>query len=255
MTNHFHLVIETPRANLSVGMHWLLARYTQQFNQRHRLCGHVFAGRFKALLVDGRSGSYFRQVCDYVHLNPVRAGMLQQREPFQSYRWSSYPEYLKCPSKRPHWLRTDRLFGEHGLAADRARDRREFGRRMAAMQKKVNQPQPELKSIRRGWKLGAEDFLDWILERVQVKAGDGYSRGQNDETEQGKAHRIIRAELKRLGWDKAELERCRKGDPRKVALAARLRAETAVTLKWIAHTLHMGSSPYVANRLYCKQKI
>jgi hypothetical protein len=137
MTNHFHFVVETPRANLSVGMQWLLGRYTQQFNHRHRLCGHLFAGRYKALLVDGRAGEYLRRVCDYVHLNPVRAGMLRDSELLQNYPWSSYPYYLKEPKKRPSWLRTDRLFGEHGLVSDRPRDRREFGRRMEAMRQEA----------------------------------------------------------------------------------------------------------------------
>ena len=81
MDNHFHLVVETPRSNLSAGMQWLLGSYTQRFNRRHRLWGHLFGGRYKALLVDGRpGGAYLRRVCDYVHLNPVRAGMLGNKE-------------------------------------------------------------------------------------------------------------------------------------------------------------------------------
>lgn len=254
MTNHFHLVVETPRANLSDGMQWLLGRYTQQFNRRHRLCGHLFAGRYKALLVDGRQGQYLRQVCDYVHLNPARAGMLRSKQALQSYPWSSFPHYLKETKKRPPWLRTDRLLGEHGLAKDRPRNRSEFGRRMEAMRKEANDPQPELNSIRRGWKLGAEDFLDWILERAEIQAQKEHPRLDRDQTEQGKALRIIHEEMKRLGWTNAELQRKRKGDPHKVALARRLRTETAVTLKWIAQTLHMGTHTYVANRLYHCQK-
>ena len=250
MSNHFHLVVETPRSNLSLGMHWLLARYTQQFNRRHQLCGHVFGGRYKALLVDGRGGPYFRQVCDYVHLNPVRAGMLRASEPLQSYAWSSYPEYLKSAERRPNWLPTDRLLGEHGLSASRARDRRELSHRMEAMQQNENAPGLELKSIRRGWKLGGEDFLDWILERVEVEIKEGHPRQECDETEQSKARRIIGTELKRVGWTKRDLRRTRKGDPKKVALARCLRAETGVSLKWIAQTLEMGTSTYVANRLY-----
>ncbi len=250
MTNHFHLVVETPRANLSAGMQWLLGRYTQQFNQRHRLSGHLFGGRYKALLVDGCEGSYLRRVCDYVHLNTVRAAILPNNEPLQNYPWSSYPHYLKSPKKRPGWLRTDRLFGEHGLGADRPRDRREFSRRMEAVREDASRPAQELNSIRRGWKLGQEDFLDWILEQVEVSAREEHPGPARDETEQGKALRIIRDEMKRLGWTKAELRRRRKGDPKKVALARRLRAETAVTLKWIAETLSMGTWTHVANRLH-----
>ena len=70
--NHFHLVVETPNANLVAGMSWLLSTYTIRLNRRQQLFGHVFSGRYKALLVDG-SGGYLKTVCDYVHLNPVRA--------------------------------------------------------------------------------------------------------------------------------------------------------------------------------------
>jgi len=75
MNNHFHLVMETPDANLVEGMRWLLSAYTIRLNHRHKLFGHVFSGRYKALLVEGGNG-YLKTVCDYVHLNPVRAGLL-----------------------------------------------------------------------------------------------------------------------------------------------------------------------------------
>ena len=249
MTNHFHLVVETPRPNLSVGMQWLLGRYTQEFNRRHHLCGHLFAGRYKALLVDGREGQYLRTVCDYVHLNPARAQLLQDGKPLESYPWSSYQYYLQAPRRRPSWMRTDRLFGEHGLS-DRPRDRREFGRRMEERRNDANEPWQDLKAIRSGWMIGAEDFLDWILERVEIKATEEHPRPPRAESEQGKALRIIGDEMEALGWTATDLSRRRKGDPKKIAIARRLRKETAVTAKWIAEALSMGSSAYVRNRLY-----
>ncbi len=66
MSNHFHLVVETPRANLIEGMRWLLGTYTMRFNRRHKLSGHLFAGRYKSLLIDGATPGYLRTVCDYV---------------------------------------------------------------------------------------------------------------------------------------------------------------------------------------------
>jgi len=73
MNNHFHLVIDTPQPNLSLGTKWLLGTYTQRFNRRHRHWGHLFGGRYKAQLIDGRSTGYLRAASDYVHLNPVPA--------------------------------------------------------------------------------------------------------------------------------------------------------------------------------------
>ena len=63
------------------------------FNRRHKLCGHLFSGRYKALIVEGSGNGYLKTVCDYVHLNPVRARLLAPEEPLQSYRWSSYRHY------------------------------------------------------------------------------------------------------------------------------------------------------------------
>lgn len=249
MSNHFHLVVETPRANLSGGMQWFLGSYTQQFNRRHGLSGHLFGGRYKALLVDGRQGAYLRAVCDYVHLNPVRAGMVGKAEAVSSFPWSSCPHYLRATQRRPAWLRTDRLLGEHGILRDEASGRREFNRRMEELRERANRPEA-LQPLRRGWKLGGEDFLDWILERMEVRTGEAHRRAERDETEEGKAKRILAEEMQRLGWTRADLKRRRKGDPRKVAVARRLRAETAVGLKWIAENLEMGTWTHVSNRLY-----
>lgn len=85
MTNHFHLVIQTPEANLSRGMHWLNSTYVGWFNRRHERCGHLFQGRFHAILVEKET--YLRELLRYVVLNPVRAKMVARPE---DYRWSSY---------------------------------------------------------------------------------------------------------------------------------------------------------------------
>ena len=101
MRNHFHLVVETPQANLVAGMRWFLSTYTARFNRRHKLFGHVFSGRYKSLIVDGSSTGYLRTVCDYVHLNPVRAKLLRTNQALRDYAWSSWPDYLKPPEQRP----------------------------------------------------------------------------------------------------------------------------------------------------------
>ena len=101
LPNHFHLVLETPRANLVAGMKWVLGTYTSRFNRRHKFFGHLFSGRYKSLLVDGSGDGYLKTVCDYVHLNPARAKMLAQGHPLRDYRWSSYPRYLQTAARRP----------------------------------------------------------------------------------------------------------------------------------------------------------
>jgi REP element-mobilizing transposase RayT len=91
MGNHYHLLVETPEGNLVAGMKWLQGTYTQRYNGRHKVFGHLFQGRYKALVVDGAVGNYFGVVSTYIHLNPARAGLIQAgEEPLAGYRWSSY---------------------------------------------------------------------------------------------------------------------------------------------------------------------
>jgi putative transposase len=247
MSNHFHLVVETPRANLVEGMKWLLGTYTMQFNRRHKLVGHLFAGRYKSLLIDGATPGYLRTVCDYVHLNPVRAKLLGMRERLQKYRWSSYPSYLQSRQKRELWLRCDRLLGEHGLIKESRRSRLEFARRME--QRRAEPNDPNAGRIRRGWSFGAEDFIARLLDRIPGSASEHHQGRERSETDEQKAEAIISARLTKLGWGKKELAARRKSDPQKVALARVVRAQTPMSLKWIAQRLKMGSWTHVSNLL------
>src|ERR1035438_2880533 len=100
--------LETPEGNLVAGMKWLLGTYTGRFNRRHKEFGHLFSGRYKALIVDGSGNGYLKTVCDYVHLNPARAKVLKAEEPLSAFVWSSYAQYLAVPARGPNWLRVDR---------------------------------------------------------------------------------------------------------------------------------------------------
>src|SRR3954464_14494744 len=112
MRNHFHLVVETPRPNLSLGMEGLLGTYTARFNRRRKFFGHLFQGRYKAIVVDGRDRMYLQVVSTYIHLNPARAGLIRIGEQsLNTYRWSSYPAYLKADGKATPWLQRDKVLG------------------------------------------------------------------------------------------------------------------------------------------------
>jgi REP element-mobilizing transposase RayT len=114
MTNHYHLVVETPEANLSKGMRELNGVYTQRTNRRHGLVGHLFQGRFKAVLVE--RDAYLLALARYVVLNPVRAGMVRAAE---DWAWSSYRAMIGQASA-PAWLERDWLLGQFGEERARA---------------------------------------------------------------------------------------------------------------------------------------
>ncbi|MDP3937406.1 MAG: transposase [Deltaproteobacteria bacterium] len=106
MPNHFHLLLETPLANLSKGMQQLNGLYTQWFNWRHQRVGHLFQGRFKGKLVD--RDAYLLELSRYIVLNPVRAGLAE----FPArWAWSSYRATVG-KARRPSWLTTDWVLGQ-----------------------------------------------------------------------------------------------------------------------------------------------
>ena len=105
MDNHYHILLETPRGNLSQIMRHINGAYTTRFNIKHKRKGHLFQGRYKAILVD--ADAYLTELSGYIHLNPVRAGMVDMPE---KYSWSSYRYYIG-KKKKPDWLFVDSILG------------------------------------------------------------------------------------------------------------------------------------------------
>ena len=245
MSNHFHLVIETPQANLVAGMKWFLGTYTSRFNRRHKLFGHLFSGRYKALIVDGSGNGYLRTVCDYVHLNPVRAKLLSPEQPLRDYQWSSYRHY-RCPTaQRPVWARVDRMLGELGIPKDSAAGRRMF-ETMTEDRRQRDNPHDYTK-IRRGWCLGDEEFRKELLEQMRPICAPHHGGQEKQETEESKAQRLLAQELKCHGLKANGLDLLPKGNATKVKVARALRSQTTMTWAWIAQALAMGSGGHAAN--------
>lgn len=114
MGNHYHLLIETPEGNLSKGMRQLNGVYTQHFNRSHERVGHLYQGRFKAILVD--KNSYLKELGRYIVLNPVRANLVENA---QDWPWSSYRATTGL-TPRPDWLNTLRTLSAFGPKIDLA---------------------------------------------------------------------------------------------------------------------------------------
>jgi putative transposase len=239
MGNHYHLVLETPNGNLVSGMAWLQSTFTIRLNNRHQLAGHVLSGRYKAQLVEGSGNGYLRAACDYVHLNPVRAKLLAAEDRLLAYPWSSWPLYLAAREHRPRWLRTDRLLGEHSIPQDTPAGRQELERRME--RRRLEEVDPEaLEEFRRAWSIGGEAFRRECLQRMEGKVGDNHPGQTRLETAEAKAERIIAEELARRQWTQGDLVAQQRSHPVKLALAARLRRETTLSVKQIAERLHLG---------------
>ena len=115
MNNHFHLIVQTPKANLSQFMRQFNVSYTAFYNRRHKRVGHLYQGRFKAILV--QKESHLLELGRYVVLNPVRARMVRRVE---DWRWSSYRAVM-ARAPVPDWLDADGLLALFGKRRDRAR--------------------------------------------------------------------------------------------------------------------------------------
>lgn len=115
MSNHFHLLLETPRANLSEIMRHIVGAYTTYFNIKRKRAGHLFQGRYKAILVE--ADEYAAELSRYIHLNPVRAGIVALPE---EYKWSSYQSYISLVPL-PKWLKTEFILGYFGQRGATAR--------------------------------------------------------------------------------------------------------------------------------------
>ena len=248
MANHFHLIVATPQPNLVAGMKWFLGTYTGRFNRRHKFFGHLFSGRYKALIVDGSGNGYLKTVCDYVHLNPARAKLLTPEQPMREYRWSSWPEYLKSPAKRWPWLRVDRLLGEYRIPQESAAGRRHLELQME--QRRAAEAGMDYRQIRRGWCLGAEPFRKELLAQMAERKGAEHYGEECRQSEAEKAERVIAAGLKKSRWTESDLHRQRKGHPVKVRLAQQLRQQTTLTVRQIAERLGMGTRGYAVRLLW-----
>jgi hypothetical protein len=230
-------------------MQWLQSSYTIRLNNRHALAGHVLSGRYKAQLIESGGKGYLRTACDYVHLNPIRAKLLEPDDRLLAYPWSSYPLYLSAKRHRPGWVRVDRLLGEHGIERDTPLSRQEFERHME--RRRLEEMGSEsLESFRKDWCLGSETFRKECLEKTEDKLSDNHPGRARLETAVAKAERLIAQELVRINWTNEDLSSRAKSDPLKLALAARLRRETTLSIRQIADRLKLGKPKGAKSNLH-----
>ena len=163
MGNHYHLLLETPRGNLSKIVHYINGAYTTYFNIKRSRSGHLFQGRFKGILVD--KDEYCKELSRYVHLNPVRAGIV--KAPLE-YPWSSY-RYFVGRDKKPKWLTTEFILGDFGGEGERGF--KKYGEYVErGDNKELDDP---LKKVIASTFLGGKEFIERIkLEYLEGKEID-----------------------------------------------------------------------------------
>jgi putative transposase len=233
MTNHYHLVIETPFRTLAKGMHWLNSEYVRIFNRRYERVGHLFQGRYKGILVDEQN--YLDEVRRYTVLNPVRAGMVV--DPAE-YRWSSYRAHAGL-ELIPEWLHSEWLFDLH---TERPKCHEMYREYVTA----------KIGSTESIWeKLVGQIYLgsvEWIEEMRKVIA----EKPRSDEHPMTqrliprlKMATVVKAVAKACGIDERDLRHRHGGVPRMLAAWIAWN-EGLLRLREIAAALRLRSSGYIS---------
>jgi hypothetical protein len=242
MRNHFHLAVETPKPNLSVGMRWLQGTWAVRFNKFRGEAGRPFQGRYKALHVE--PGHALAQVAHYIHLNPVRAKVVTA-ERLAEFRWSSLT--LFSLKQRPAELEPATILAESGGLADTPAGWRRYLDYLGLLAEKESKLRDQkFGRMSRGWVIGSPGFLKDMRkelaesgatrERFELLGADAEGhRAMQEEVWEEKLHTAAKA----LGCPLAKLSG-RKSDPRKVRIAALMKATTSASNGWLAERLQMG---------------
>ena len=250
MGNHYHLAVETPQGNLVAGMQWLQSTFANRFNQLRGERGHLFQGRYKALLVE--EGTALGLLCHYLHLNPVRAGIVSAGR-LGEYRHSSF-WYLNHPKLRPEFLRCQSALREAGALADTPAGWRAYADHLAWQAEEG--PAGKSKayvSMSQGWALGGKDFKQTLLQD-QAVAADTRAWESDGVREVRAAQWQAVLDRLRQRLPVQEMQNPRKSAPWRVRLAAQMKAATDASNGWLAAQLGMGSAVYLSKHVGLARK-
>jgi REP element-mobilizing transposase RayT len=242
MSNHYHLALCTPGANLVYGMQWLQTTFSARFNHFRKERGHVFQGRYKALNIE--PGRALGSVCHYIHLNPIRARMMTMDEltdwPGSSVRWMLHPK------ERASWYDPQPALLQVAELPDTAAGRRAYLDYLTWLASDEDgQKQQCFAQLSSGWAIGSKEFKKELLE----EATDPSATGIEDA-----------GEARVLLWEKTlealkgrlsatdDFSDTAKSADWKVALASEMKRRTTATNQWLADELGMGSA-FTVSRL------
>jgi putative transposase len=248
MRNHFHLALELTEPNLSEGMRWLQGTWVRRYNGFRKLVGKPFQGRYKALLVE--RGKVLSTVCHYIHLNPVRAGVVSPAQ-VAEYSLSSLRWFMV--KGRPTWLEPTIVLAEAGNLPDTAAGWRRYVELLAFL---VDDPTAKgdlvASQLSRGWCIGSTEFRNEMKREARERGAaleSGRFEGIEPESLRGEKMQAWEDRLQALGHAaKIDLKRLgeKKSDPAKVLLAAAMKQSSSASNGWLSERLAMGKPASVS---------
>jgi REP element-mobilizing transposase RayT len=243
LRNHYHLALETPDGNLVTGMQWLQATFANRFNRFHGERGHVFQSRYKSILIE--EGRPLLGLVNYIHLNPVRAG-IHGVEDLKDYPFSSYPKFFQ--ENPPLCLSRARFLGALDFP-DTVKGMRKYAEYLETVEESDPSKHDELSQrYCSGWALAS---LDYRKEIKALYAGIPEKKGwQGDEVRElreGKWEMELKKLLRRARKTHDEVLAAPKSAAWKIKIACELKRETTATNPWIANALSMGHPSRIPN--------
>jgi len=246
MRNHYHLALETPMPNLVEGMHWLQGTFANRFNKFRKQNGHVFQGRYKAIVLEGKAE--LRRVVDYIHLNPVRARVIAP-EQIEQFRWSSLPLFLT--QNRPAGLVCADWLAARGMA-DNDADMKGYLQYLHDIgANEQEQRKAGLSKLSRGWALGTHGWKQALAREYGQKIlRESLEKEEVKEIKQMYWENALVEALQAAGRNAGELDTKPRLQQWKIEIASKLRKQTGAPIVWLAEKLHLGKPESTRNYLY-----
>lgn len=237
MPNHYHCCLKTEEANLAAGMQWLQSTFANRFNRLVRDRGHVFQGRYKALVIE--DGLSVLRVVNYIHLNPVRAG-LETVETLKQHSHSSFPRFFV--KRRPACLHAEDWLAQAGDLKPTPAGMRCYHKSLKATIESDPRKRSDLfRELCRGWYIGTREGKKTLLndieagKRTQERPNLLYGFGE------ARADILLQEGLSRLNKTEQKLASERKLASWKVVLASWIKLQCGVSNRWLSENLHMGN--------------
>lgn len=245
MSNHYHLCIRTPNPNLVDGMRWLQSTFANRFNRFRKANGHVFQGRYKAILLDADAVG---PVCHYIYLNPVRANLVKASE-LQNYSASGFYQ-LWNPSKRWSFFDASTALAEAGGLDDTRSGHRSYRDYLEWLSTEDSeQRRLGFERMCRGWAKGSKNFKKAVKDDLKDSISKKIVESEAKELREPLWEVRLRQGLAALGKTDVDLLSDRKGADWKVMLAGYLRKRCLTPNVWLAERLNMGTAKSVSSRI------
>jgi len=247
MSNHFHICLETPEPNLSLGMKWLQGTWSMRNNRFRKRVGRPFQGRYKGILLQPEAVS---SVVSYVHLNPCRAG-IETPEQIGEYRWSSLNHYQR--KARPECLEIGPALESIGGLKDTGHAIKKYLRYLEFLATDdAEQKRMLFEQMSKGWCFGSKEFKEQSLIKGKKKAAEldtmrfkGIEVSELDDVRESYWESSLETFAKLAKIDLGRLP-LKKSAPGKVLLAAAMKKKTSVSNGWLARRLGMGQPASVS---------